>query len=88
MALSMLSMTGCASRYTSAKNDDKSLVVTIGKEKVYMDRIKPFIAKTEITTEYYNQMYMQYNAEYNIWDEKDADGSHSFTLSRFPVSGS
>ena len=74
MALSMLSMTGCASRYTSAKNDDKSLVVTIGKEKVYMDRIKPFIAKTEITTEYYNQMYMQYNAEYNIWDEKDADG--------------
>ena len=74
MALSMLSMTGCASRYTNANNDSKSLVVTIGKEKVYMDRIKPFIAKTEITTEYYNQMYMQYNAEYNIWDEKDADG--------------
>jgi len=74
MALSVLSMTGCGNRYTSAKNDDTSLVVTIGKEKVYMDRIKPFIAKTEVTTEYYNQMYMQYNAEYNIWDEKDADG--------------
>ena len=66
MALSMLSMTGCASRYTSAKNDDKSLVVTIGKEKVYMDRIKPFIAKTEITTEYYTQHYIAYTSDYNI----------------------
>ena len=75
--LSMLMVGGCSKRYTSPKNDSKSLVVTIGKDKIYMEAIKPFIAKTEITTEYYNQMYkqmyMQTNPDYNIWDEKDSD---------------
>ena len=56
----MLAVSGCSNRYTSAKNDSKSLAVTIGEDKIYMDTIKPFIAKAEITSEYYNQMYMQY----------------------------
>lgn len=75
MSTSMLMVGGCSNRYTSPKNDSKSLVVTIGKDKIYMESIKPFIAKSEITTEYYNQMYkqMQNNPDYNIWDEKDSD---------------
>ena len=76
MVLSMTMITGCTSKYVSPKNDSKSLVVTIGKDKIYMDTLKPYIADTEITTEYYNQMYKQYNAEYDydIWSEKDAKG--------------
>ena len=74
MVLSMAITTGCTTKYVSPKNDSKSLVVTIGKDKIYMDTLKPYIADTEITTEYYNQMYKQYNEEYDIWSEKDADG--------------
>lgn len=74
MVLSMTMVTGCTSKYVSPRHDSKSLVVTIGKDKIYMDTLKPYIADTEITTEYYNQMYKQYNAEYDIWSEKAADG--------------
>ena len=51
MVLSMAITTGCTSKYVSPKNDSKSLVVTIGKDKIYMDTLKPYIADTEITTE-------------------------------------
>ena len=74
MVLSMTMVTGCTSKYVSPRHDSKSLAVTIGKDKIYMDTLKPYIADTEITTEYYNQMYKQYNAEYDIWSEKAADG--------------
>lgn len=74
MILSMMVITGCSSKYTSPGKDKEALVVTIGKDKIYMDTLKPYIADTEITTEYYNQMYKSYDAEYNIWSEKDADG--------------
>ena len=74
MILSMVMFAGCSSKYTSPGKDKDALVVTIGKDKIYMDTLKPYIADTEISTEYYNQMYKQYDAEYNIWSEKDADG--------------
>ena len=74
MILSMFMITGCQSnKYTSPENDSKSLVVTIGKDKIYMDTLKPYICETEISTEYYNQMYKQYTPDYNIWEEKNED---------------
>ena len=74
MILSMMMITGCSSKYTKPGKDKDALVVTIGKDKIYMDTLKPYIADTEISTEYYNQMYKQYDAEYNIWTEKNEDG--------------
>ena len=74
MLMSTVLVTGCTNKYISTKNDYKSLVVTIGKEEVYMDTLKPYITDTEITTEYYNQMYKGYNKEYDIWSEKDNEG--------------
>ncbi|MCR5607813.1 MAG: hypothetical protein K6G26_01955, partial [Lachnospiraceae bacterium] len=82
-----LAMTGCTNKYVKESNSKKSLAVTIGAEKIYMDKLVPFIYLQEFITDVNNeqmkQMYAQYGmdpSQYDSWTTENDGKTGAETL--------